>query len=76
MHNYFIKETYLDEYNNEVQQDELMQEMEATPVGQKDNSGRDALTGMPDGCIIFNTSVNKLQFWNGTDWETVTSAVI
>jgi hypothetical protein len=76
MHQYYVHEVYFDEDNNEVSGQELMQDMEACPMAQKDNSGRDALTGMPDGCMIFNTSVNKLQFWNGTDWETITSAVI
>jgi hypothetical protein len=27
------------------------------------------------GAVIYNTTLNKLQFYNGTDWETVTSAV-
>jgi len=33
-----------------------------------------ALTGMIEGTIVFDTTANKLKFYNGTAWETVTSA--
>ena len=40
---------------------------------------RNALTnvdgaGVETGAFIYNTSLNKLQFWNGSSWETVTSS--
>jgi hypothetical protein len=34
---------------------------------------RDAITSVPAGLMIYNTSLNKLNFYNGTTWETVTS---
>jgi len=34
---------------------------------------RDALTNVPKGRIIFNTSTNKLNVYNGTAWEAITS---
>lgn len=34
---------------------------------------RNALTATR-GQIVFNTTTNKLNFWNGTAWEAVTSA--
>ena len=39
-----------------------------------DNTARDALVNKPSGAFIYNTSLNKLQFWNGSAWETVTSS--
>ena len=30
-------------------------------------------SGVETGAFIYNTSLNKLQFWNGSSWETVTS---
>ena len=35
---------------------------------------RDAITSVPAGLMIYNTSTNKLNFYNGTAWEAVTSA--
>ena len=35
---------------------------------------RDALTGMVAGAMIYNETTNKLNFYNGTSWEAVTSA--
>ena len=35
---------------------------------------RNALANKPSGAFIYNTSLNKLQFWNGSAWETVTSS--
>jgi hypothetical protein len=35
---------------------------------------RDAITSVPAGLMIYNTSTNKLNFFNGTAWEAVTSA--
>jgi hypothetical protein len=34
---------------------------------------RDAITSVPAGLMIYNTSTNKLNFYNGTAWEAVTS---
>jgi hypothetical protein len=34
-----------------------------------------ALTGMEEGTIVYDSTTNKLNFYNGTDWEVVTSAV-
>ena len=39
-----------------------------------DTTTRDALVNKPSGAFIYNTSLNKLQFWNGSAWETVTSS--
>ena len=35
---------------------------------------RDNLTGLISGAMIYNTQINKLQFYNGSGWETVTSS--
>jgi hypothetical protein len=35
---------------------------------------RDALTGLTEGTLIFNTDSNKLNFYTGAAWEAVTSA--
>lgn len=36
---------------------------------------RDALTlSSTDVLVIFNTTTKKINFWNGTAWEVVTSA--
>ena len=35
---------------------------------------RDNFTGLVSGAMIYNTSINKLQVYNGSAWETVTSA--
>lgn len=35
---------------------------------------RDALTGVVEGTVIFNTDTNKLNFYTGAAWEAVTSA--
>jgi hypothetical protein len=34
---------------------------------------RNAITSVPAGLMIYNTSLNKLNVYNGTTWETVTS---
>ena len=39
-----------------------------------DNSGRSGLQNLVSGAMIYNTSINKLQVYNGSAWETVTSA--
>ena len=39
-----------------------------------DTTTRDSLENKPSGAFIYNTSLNKLQFWNGSAWETVTSS--
>ena len=31
-------------------------------------------SGVEEGGVIYNTSLNKLQFYNGTSWETITSS--
>lgn len=36
-------------------------------------TARDALTAV-EGMVIYNTSTNKLNFYNGTAWEVVTSS--
>jgi hypothetical protein len=33
-----------------------------------------ALTGMEEGTIVYDTTLNKLKFYNGSAWQTVTSA--
>jgi hypothetical protein len=35
---------------------------------------RDAITSVPAGLTIYNTTTNKLNFYNGSAWEAVTSA--
>lgn len=35
---------------------------------------RDAMTDVEEGLTIYNVTSNKLQFYNGTAWETITSA--
>lgn len=35
---------------------------------------RDAITSVPTGLIVYNTSTNKLNFYSGSAWEAVTSA--
>lgn len=37
-------------------------------------TARNALTGVPTGLVIYNTTTNKLNFYNGSAWEAVTSA--
>ena len=37
-------------------------------------SDRGNLTGLESGAFIYNTSLNKLQVYNGSAWETVTSS--
>ena len=39
-----------------------------------DNSGRNGLQSLEAGALIYNTSINKLQVYNGSAWETVTSS--
>jgi preprotein translocase subunit Sec61beta len=34
---------------------------------------RDAITTPPAGLMIYNTTTNKLNFYNGSAWEAVTS---
>jgi hypothetical protein len=34
---------------------------------------RDAITSVPAGLMIYNTSTNKLNFYNGTAWEVIVS---
>ena len=38
------------------------------------NTERGNLTGLVSGAMIYNTSINKLQVYNGSAWETVTSS--
>ena len=41
-----------------------------------DNTARDAAIASPiAGQMVFKTDIAKLQFYNGSAWETVTSAV-
>ena len=35
---------------------------------------RDAITSVPAGLMVYNTTTNKLNFYNGSAWEAVTSA--
>tara|TARA_R100000808_G_C2129061_1_gene138646 strand:- start:685 stop:963 length:279 start_codon:yes stop_codon:yes gene_type:complete len=35
---------------------------------------RDALTNLAAGQLVYNTTTNKLNFYNGSAWEAVTSA--
>ena len=35
---------------------------------------RNALTGISAGLVIYNTTTNKLNMYNGSTWEAVTSA--
>jgi hypothetical protein len=35
---------------------------------------RDAITSPPAGLMVYNSTTNKLNFYNGTAWEAVTSA--
>ena len=39
-----------------------------------DNGERGNLTGLIAGAMIYNTSLNKLQVYTGSAWETVTSS--
>ena len=38
------------------------------------NTERDNLTGLVSGAMIYNTNLNKLQVYNGSAWETITSS--
>ena len=40
-------------------------------VGSTTSSGRDALTGVTAGTLIYNTTVDALQVYNGSEWQTV-----
>lgn len=35
---------------------------------------RDAISSPEEGKLIYNTTTNKLNFYNGTSWQAVTSA--
>ena len=35
---------------------------------------RDAMSGMTKGAMVFNSSTNKLNVYNGSGWEVVTSS--
>ena len=37
-------------------------------------SQRDSMSGMTKGAMVFNSSTNKLNVYNGSAWEAVTSA--
>lgn len=37
-------------------------------------TARDAMTNPVSGTIIYNTTTNKINFYNGSGWEAVTSA--
>lgn len=37
-------------------------------------SARDAVSSPPSGLLIFNSTTNKLNFYNGSAWEAITSA--
>jgi len=39
-----------------------------------DNAGRAALTEKVAGALVYNTQTNKLNFYNGSSWEVVTSS--
>ena len=46
-------------------------------TGQRNNL-RDGVSGsatLRTGAMIYNTTLNKLQVWTGSDWETITSSV-
>ena len=38
------------------------------------NAQRGNLTGLQSGAMIYNTNLNKLQVYNGSAWETITSS--
>ena len=38
------------------------------------NTQRGNLAGLVSGAMIYNTNLNKLQVYNGSAWETVTSS--
>ena len=38
------------------------------------NTQRGNLAGLVSGAMIYNTDLDKLQVYNGTAWETVTSS--
>jgi len=39
----------------------------------RDTSGN-ALSADEKGAFVFNTTLNKLQVWTGSGWETITSS--
>ena len=41
-----------------------------------DNAGRGNLTGLVAGALIYNTSTNKLNVYNGTAWRQVTDGAV
>ena len=43
-------------------------------VGTTTGVGRDAGISTAVGSLILNTDTNKLQFYNGSAWETITSS--
>ena len=38
------------------------------------NAQRGSLAGLVSGAMIYNTNLNKLQVYNGSAWETITSS--
>ena len=38
------------------------------------NAQRGNLAGLVSGAMIYNTNLNKLQVYNGSAWETITSS--
>lgn len=43
-------------------------------VPQLTTAQRDALASPKTACLIYNSTTNKLNFYNGSAWEAVTSA--
>ena len=46
-------------------------------IPQSDTATSDAISGttLISGLIVLNKITAKLEFWSGTDWQTITSVV-
>jgi hypothetical protein len=62
---------------------DLQAQMAGGGLPKYDTTGRNALTvdaaaktanNITAGAMIYNTTTNKINLWNGTAWEVVTSA--
>lgn len=62
--------------NNKVAEDHTVAEIMGMDAfwPKYTTTQRDALVGMIAGVTIYNTTTNKLNFYNGSDWAVVTSA--
>lgn len=66
-----------DEWVKDVDADlsNIIRELNKGPrFAQVTTSQRNTLTNLYQGLVVFNTTTNKLNLYNGTSWEAITSA--